>query len=483
VLAAAVFLAASAAQACDTPVFRYAMYNWATSPYWVFYLHSGEEAEEDQKTNKFIEDLASPQEGAATNILLERMDVSKEETLERLPGVVKEAWQSYKEGATPAHVVIAPWGAKLFVGRLDEPAIRAMIESPARTRLGELLNEGNAAVMLFLSGSKAEENQKAEDALKDLTTRITGGEIPLISEFDDPVPTGLMPPETLDGKAEAQDAEAAEEKPGGLKVAVLKIDRSDKAEAWFVRTLMAVEPDLGEYVEEPMIFAGYGRGRAMEPYIGKGITGDNLIDVVAFLAGACSCQVKEQNPGADLLMRWDWEKTADLWAADDPAFDDGPMFYQEFPAEKTEETEMAADSTEEPATPAESETASSSEAQPAAPAAAEVAEQKPPIEAVAMVDAPSKAEPAQETPPQTITPPTDAPLAGTDSAEAAAGDRPAPADADSDSASASVDHSTTRPADAPQSFARNQMRRIGFGLAVAAALLVVVSLVVIMRRA
>jgi hypothetical protein len=99
------------------------------------------------------------------------------------------------------------------------------------------------------------------------------------------------------------------------------------------------------------------------------------------------------------------------------------------------------------------------------------------------VDAPSKAEPAQETPPQTITPPTDAPLAGTDSAEAAAGDRPAPADADSDSASASVDHSTTRPADAPQSFARNQMRRIGFGLAVAAALLVVVSLVVIMRRA
>jgi hypothetical protein len=30
-------------------------------------------------------------------------------------------------------------------------------------------------------------------------------------------------------------------------------------------------------------------------------------DLTLFLAGACSCQVKEQNPGFDLLIDADWD--------------------------------------------------------------------------------------------------------------------------------------------------------------------------------
>jgi hypothetical protein len=43
------------------------------------------------------------------------------------------------------------------------------------------------------------------------------------------------------------------------------------------------------------------------PLVGKGITGKNLHDAAEFLAGACSCEIKDQNPGFDLLLAADWE--------------------------------------------------------------------------------------------------------------------------------------------------------------------------------
>ena len=48
----------------------------------------------------------------------------------------------------------------------------------------------------------------------------------------------------------------------------------------------------------------------MPPCIGKGITPENLGDYVVFSMGPCSCEVKDQNPGMDLLSDYDWEKSA-----------------------------------------------------------------------------------------------------------------------------------------------------------------------------
>ena len=43
------------------------------------------------------------------------------------------------------------------------------------------------------------------------------------------------------------------------------------------------------------------------PLIGAGVTAENIHDSAAFLVGACSCEVKEQNPGFDLLLAADWD--------------------------------------------------------------------------------------------------------------------------------------------------------------------------------
>jgi hypothetical protein len=55
----------------------------------------------------------------------------------------------------------------------------------------------------------------------------------------------------------------------------------------------------------------YGRGRALFSCLGDGIHRDNLIQDIDFVTGACSCTVKEQNPGVDLLMRYNWDMAAE----------------------------------------------------------------------------------------------------------------------------------------------------------------------------
>ncbi len=93
------------------------------------------------------------------------------------------------------------------------------------------------------------------------------------------------------------------------EVGLVKVDRDDVAEAWLVRCLLALASDL-KASEEPILFMTYGRGRAMFSSLGKGIHPDNLVQDVQFITGACSCTVKEQNPGVDLIVQYDWEAAA-----------------------------------------------------------------------------------------------------------------------------------------------------------------------------
>jgi hypothetical protein len=58
---------------------------------------------------------------------------------------------------------------------------------------------------------------------------------------------------------------------------------------------------------QPVAFPVFGRGRVLGALSGEGLTADAVRGVAEFLTGPCSCQVKELNPGADLLMVADWD--------------------------------------------------------------------------------------------------------------------------------------------------------------------------------
>ncbi len=404
----------SPVRACNTPVYRYAMYNWPPAPYYVFYFHHEQVAKEDEAVNKVLDELSRADPPA--NVLFATVDVSNEEEFKKFPKVVKRTYQSHAEGKKPLHLVFCPWvlyyawmfeqyarvsdqqneerqtpeesqpGAseqtagpadekqdqpeesqpetpkqtsgppgedhdqaeegpppftELFAGRLDKKTVEAMVDSPVRKQLGQLLRDGNAAVLLILTGPDQDANRQAEKVAGEVVAMADRDEF-LVSGGDDFAPDQFLP--EAPGNTPPQDPRQ-DDSSHTLKLAVLKLARTDPAEKWLVDSLLSIEPDLrqSKYAKSPMVFAVYGRGRAMPPYLDKGITAENLAECVTFLTGPCSCMVKEQNPGVDLLVRRDWDAVAEALAANDPAFTGGPWGYQEFaPDESGDWTRAAA---------------------------------------------------------------------------------------------------------------------------------------------
>jgi hypothetical protein len=115
----------------------------------------------------------------------------------------------------------------------------------------------------------------------------------------------------------------AEPEPPKIELGFCQLDRKAEEERWLVESLLAMEPDLKdeEFADQAMVFCVFGRGRALPPFIGKGINRDNLLNCVDFITGACSCMVKDQNPGMDLLFTKDWwavaEKLANEFGAEE----------------------------------------------------------------------------------------------------------------------------------------------------------------------
>jgi len=91
-----------------------------------------------------------------------------------------------------------------------------------------------------------------------------------------------------------------------IKFSLIQLKRDDPRERFLVDALIHSEADLAEYNEEPIVFPVFGRGIVLYALVGPGIDQENIREAAKFLAGPCSCQVKEQNPGFDLLFNTDW---------------------------------------------------------------------------------------------------------------------------------------------------------------------------------
>jgi len=59
-----------------------------------------------------------------------------------------------------------------------------------------------------------------------------------------------------------------------------------------------------------MLFGIFGRFRALEPLVSKGISEENINLMINFLTSDCSCLIKDDLPGADMLYINKWENPA-----------------------------------------------------------------------------------------------------------------------------------------------------------------------------
>jgi hypothetical protein len=59
---------------------------------------------------------------------------------------------------------------------------------------------------------------------------------------------------------------------------------------------------------EPLLAPIFGRGRVLGAWPASEMGDEQIEEATLFLLGACSCQVKSQNPGWDLLLAVEWDR-------------------------------------------------------------------------------------------------------------------------------------------------------------------------------
>ncbi len=258
--------------ACSTPVCQYALANWPADTY-------------DIQVSANAADLAALRAscgatfgvagGADVNAALRfREDAT-------LPALTAQVALRF-----PDHPADRP---PIWAGVLSAERLQGILDSPVRTRLAAELLGGAAAVFLFLPAGDPAVDTPAHARLQ--------------ATLDEMART-LAPPAAV---AEPPAAEAPAAAP--FRFVALEVPRQDAAEEFLRAMLLASEPDLAG-LREPLVFPVFGRGRVLYAIAGAGINRDVLADACIFLTGACSCEVKAQNPGVDLLLRADWSRVA-----------------------------------------------------------------------------------------------------------------------------------------------------------------------------
>ncbi|HUX94721.1 MAG TPA: hypothetical protein VMV47_03230 [Bacteroidales bacterium] len=108
---------------------------------------------------------------------------------------------------------------------------------------------------------------------------------------------------------------------GGI-ITVVELSRNSTEEAHFANMLLNVEDDL-KTIREPMLFGVFGKFKALEPLLGKGITEENISLMIDYLTAECSCLIKDDLPGTDILFtdKWDNPRPALL----NKIIDDNPL--------------------------------------------------------------------------------------------------------------------------------------------------------------
>ena len=273
------------AHTCDIPVFRYALENWPADPYrvLVFYRH-----DPPPTTRSLLDSLRHSSTTGAANFALTAIDLSTP-----LEPPLRQLWDAQADPVLPWMIVAYP-GAPLsappvWSGPFAPSTASQLLDSPLRSECGRRLLQGETAVWILLESGRGEIDDAAAERL---TTHLAAAEQNLVRD-------SLA--------VEPEDPEAAARSALQPSFSLLRLSRADPDERILVAMLLNSEWDL-HLTDLPIAFPVFGRGRILYALVGDGISADNIHQACAFLVGDCSCQIKDQNPGTDLLTTVDWER-------------------------------------------------------------------------------------------------------------------------------------------------------------------------------
>lgn len=289
-LALTVIATSSLVMACSVPVFRYALEHWRPDAYIAYVFYSGELTPEEQLIVESLEPKGL--DGLRTaNLLVRAVNVLEDSTVEIQKILEEHPTESYPWVVVQTPPKVGP-PQTVWQGELNSSNVALVMDSPARKLINQKLTHQESVVWVFLESGRKE--------IDDLAFQILTTQIELLERT-------LKLPEI-----EEADLEDLSVDPAALKISfsAIRISRDDPKEQVLTEMLLRVEPDLKDpqYMDEPMVFPVFGRGRALYAILGQGIVPKVIEETGHFLTGACQCTVKSQNPGVDLIMNLDWDQ-------------------------------------------------------------------------------------------------------------------------------------------------------------------------------
>ena len=264
---------------CSTPVFRYALEMWGAYAYVVEVIHDGNLNSSERQA---LENLKI---GAASE---SSVNIKVIEVLENHPKDIKKEDLPIIRLSFPKEHEISQI---IWQGKLTEENVMHISDSPSRKQVLNNIENGDAAVWLFLASGNAERDAKQLKILKEELLRLSKSL--KLSETATDVSGKLLDIKVINT---------------GVTFSLVQIDRNDPAEEIFIQILLGTEADLQLFNNVPLAFPIFGQGRALYALAGNGIKAKNIETACSTIIGWCSCTIKDDNPGTDLLIRADWEK-------------------------------------------------------------------------------------------------------------------------------------------------------------------------------
>ncbi len=297
----------SVVMACDVPVFRYALERWERDLYKVFILHRGDLSEKDAALSEEIFNQSIGNGGHA-NIVTYRIDLEQSDQTKDFYAAY-ENLKEIKVGDSPEIVLLYPNSTRVFKalwqGGLNKANVDELLNSKATAELMKGVLQGYSSTFLLLeSGDKVKDDRAIAEINKAMKSLKEELEIPEgVVQTDGSVTGGKLSPY----EAAAIDPSNVLKSGIPLKIDFHLVRMPPNDSNQIFRTILAKTFQDESLEPEPKLFAFFGRGRLLGPMVGEEIIEKHLKQLSLYLCGACSCQVKSQNPGIDFLTNLNWE--------------------------------------------------------------------------------------------------------------------------------------------------------------------------------
>ncbi|WP_168564387.1 hypothetical protein [Crateriforma spongiae] len=275
------------ASACNIPVFRYALERWAPDDCQVLVIHDSP-ISEDQR--QWIDRLTGPigDDQSKCNVDVQTVDITQSQP-DDLVAVGRKA--ATDNAALPLVVVRTKlsrgrWTQQI-AGSLNEQLCDQLVTSPIRTELRRRLMAGDSVVWLMIPGTNETLNRESRERLERSLESLPG-------QLELPDGVGLP------------GSELYADLPLLLRFSVLEMGDDGVADPYLKKLLIGFQQEAFDE-GQPLFIPVFGRGRALEVLPGEMVQEHLIENISRFLCSACSCLVKERNPGFDLMIAAQWE--------------------------------------------------------------------------------------------------------------------------------------------------------------------------------